>query len=146
MTNRTMKTYFAYGSNMWNDQMSKRCPQSKKLGNARLLGYRWIISKRGYANVVKADADAVEGVLFEISDSDERELDRFEGVSSGSYRKENLSVSTNTGHQVALVYVDPIAEEGMAKQEYFKRINAGVSDARLSEDYVERVIRRFIPA
>ena len=37
---------FAYGSNMWDAQMAKRCPQSKKIGVARLRGYRWIVSVR----------------------------------------------------------------------------------------------------
>ena len=66
-----MRLYFAYGSNMWSAQMEKRCSQSKKVGVACLLDYRWIISKRGYANVVESMNDYVEGVLFEISATDE---------------------------------------------------------------------------
>ena len=62
-----MRLYCAYGSNMWSVQMEERCSPSKKVGVARLLDYRWIISARGYANVVKSMNDYVEGVLFEIS-------------------------------------------------------------------------------
>jgi hypothetical protein len=55
-----MKRYFAYGSNMWDQQMKERCPESHKLGTARLAGYRWIISARGYANVLRSENNHVE--------------------------------------------------------------------------------------
>jgi len=45
------KLYFAYGSNLWLEQMSSRCPNHRVVCNAILKGYHWIISERGYANV-----------------------------------------------------------------------------------------------
>lgn len=54
--------------------MRKRCPQSKKVGIARLLGYRWITSARGYANVVESQNTKVEGLCYMICDSDEDSL------------------------------------------------------------------------
>jgi gamma-glutamylcyclotransferase len=62
-----MKLYFAYGSNMSAAQMTERCPAHQKIGTARLPGYRWIISTRGYANIVRADDEEVEGVLYAIN-------------------------------------------------------------------------------
>jgi len=141
-----MKLYFAYGSNMWDAQMKKRCPESRKMGAARLSGFRWIISARGYANVIEAKEDEVEGVLYEISESDERSLDKHEGVTSGSYRKVELPVSRDGKIEVALVYVDPVTAEGAPREEYVSRINAGLADAGLSEKYVSRHVRKFIPA
>ncbi|KAK5013992.1 hypothetical protein LTR60_003581 [Cryomyces antarcticus] len=47
-----MTLYFGYGSNLWLHQMARRCPDSTYKGIARLEGHRWIINKRGYANVV----------------------------------------------------------------------------------------------
>ena len=141
-----MKLYFGYGSNMWDVQMTKRCPQSKKVGVAWLRGYRWIISARGYANVVESKLDEVEGMLFEISQSDEDSLDRHEGVESGSYRKVDLSVLHEGREVIALVYLDPVTAEGTPKKEYIQRINSGLADANLSESYVTRYVRKFIPA
>ena len=126
--------------------MEKRCPQSKKVGVARLLDYRWIISARGYANVVKSMNDYVEGVLFEISATDEVSLDKYEGVSSGSYQKVDLPVLHEEQEKVALVYVDPVTAEGSPKQEYIQRINSGLADAKLSDAYVTRYVRRYISA
>lgn len=65
-----MKSYFAYGSNMGNQQMAQRCPDNRKLGHACLPGFRWIISISGCATVVESPGEEVEGVLFEISESD----------------------------------------------------------------------------
>lgn len=141
-----MRLYFAYGSNMWNAQMEQRCPQSKKVGVARLLSYRWSISARGYANVVKSMKDEVEGVLFEIFATDEVSLDSYEGVKSGSYHKVDLPVLYEGEEKVALVYVDPVTAEGCPTQEYIQRVNSGLVDAKLSNAYVTRYVRRYIPA
>lgn len=50
-TARTL--YFAYGSNLWKDQMASRCPDSPFIGVGRLRGYHWFINARGYANVAE---------------------------------------------------------------------------------------------
>ncbi|QIF05574.1 gamma-glutamylcyclotransferase family protein [Roseimicrobium sp. ORNL1] len=141
-----MRFYFAYGSNMWDEQMKKRCPQHRKVGHAVLPGYRWIITTRGYASVFPSPGDEVEGVLFEVSPTDEDALDGFEGVSSGSYLKVEMTVRCENQDKTALVYVDPITKEGTPKQEYIMRINAGLKDARLSDAYVRRQVRKFVPA
>ena len=141
-----MKLYFGYGSNMWQEQMDKRCPDNKKVGIARLLGYRWIISARGFANILESESDEVEGVLFELSESDEATLDNHEGVATGCYRKVYLPVINKDREFVALVYIDPVTTEGTAKSEYVQRINWGLADANLTESYVARYVRKFIPA
>ncbi len=141
-----MRLYCAYGSNMWSVQMEERCSPSKKVGVARLLDYRWIISARGYANVVKSMNDYVEGVLFEISARDEASLDEKEGVSSGSYQKAELPVLHEGLAEVALVYADPVTVKGNPKQEYIQRINSGLADAKLSDAYATRYVRRYISA
>ncbi len=130
---------------MQNAQMQRRCPESKKLGVATLRGFRWIISMRGYANVVKSADDEVEGVLFQISDADEESLDGFEGVHSGSYVKRDLPVLQANQEQRALVYTDPVTTEGNPKAEYVNRINAALRDARLSAAYVVGHVRCFVP-
>ena len=124
--------------------MAMRCPESKKLGIARFSGYRWIITTRGYANVVESAHDEVEGVIFEISDSDEVSLDKYEGVANGFYEKAKLLVMMGNEKVEALVYLDPIVEEGAPREEYIHRINSGLADAMLSDDYVAQV-RKFIP-
>lgn len=91
------RLYFGYGSNLWKDQMKKRCPTSTYVGIARLNGYRWIINNRGYANVVETSdtrtgtTNEVWGLVFKLQPDDEDKLDVNEGVPE-AYTKEDLVV------------------------------------------------------
>ena len=140
-----MKLYFAYGSNMFQDQMNERCPDHKYFGYGILKGFRWIITERGYANIIKSEKDEVHGVVYRINEEDEAALDKAEGVHVGSYRKETHHVEIEKTGYHCFAYVDPIIAVGQAKEEYVSRINNGVADAELNPEYVERYIRKFIP-
>ncbi|MCG6538286.1 MAG: gamma-glutamylcyclotransferase [Syntrophales bacterium LBB04] len=140
------KLYFAYGSNLWLKQMENRCPGHKVKGTGILEDYRWIISKRGYANIVKSISDEVRGVVYELTEADERSLDNCEGVNIGSYRKEMIAVKIDGQVHECLVYVDPVEEEGKPKHEYIDRINKGIVEAKLAVNYVDKYVRKFIPA
>jgi gamma-glutamylcyclotransferase (GGCT)/AIG2-like uncharacterized protein YtfP len=143
--NEIKRLYFAYGSNLCLKQMQARCPNHRVIANGVLKGYRWIISKRGYANIVKSTSDEVHGTIYEISESDENRLDCCEGVHSGAYTKETIMVEVKEEAMQCLVYIDPIEKEGKAKEEYIKRINRGIYDSKLPSEYVNRYIRKFIP-
>ena len=143
------RLYFAYGSNLSLKQMEKRCPDSSKIGIAILPNYRWGISCRGYANVYRSDKHVVYGVLYTLSADDEENLDRMEGVASGSYEKFELEVtmddkissdSNDLAKKNVLVYVDPRMKEGRPREEYIGRMMAGLADAQLPEDWVNTSI------
>lgn len=91
------RLYFGYGSNLWKEQMSKRCPTSVYCGIARLKGYQWIINKRGYANIIQSSdtksdyTNEVWGLVYALDDVGEALLDLSEGVPE-SYTKEDLAV------------------------------------------------------
>lgn len=124
--------------------MEDRCPDHRAIGQGVLKGYRWIITTKGYANIVKSEKDEVYGVVYEISDSDERSLDNWE-IKKAGYHKEIVTVECEGQPLECLAYVDSILEIGLPKQEYIKRINKGLSDANLPQEYIERYIRKFIP-
>ena len=85
--------HFAYGSNLWFEQMQARCSEHKKIGKGILKDYRWIIAvrknRKPAANIVISKGDFVEGYVFELSKKDEENLDRYEGK---SYKKINLEI------------------------------------------------------
>ena len=141
MSNPSKIMYFAYGSNMCIRQMNDRCPNNSKIGIAQLSGYRWIISTRGYANVVKSSNDDVWGVIYEISIQDEAKLDGYEGVSTKCYLKENLDILIDRRIKNCLTYVDPITEIGIPSYTYSNTINEGILDSKLPEEYVEKYLR-----
>lgn len=138
--------YFAYGSNLWTHQMSARCPSSTIIGTAVLPSYRWVISCRGYANVVPSMPDECYGVVYSITDEDIEILDEYEGVPT-YYQKEMLEVKMLDDERLlkTLVYVDLRLEEGTAGREYVGRINNGLRDAKgIPEEWVKKYVRPFI--
>ncbi|KAK6341382.1 hypothetical protein TWF696_008459 [Orbilia brochopaga] len=126
--------YFAYGSNLSLAQMHERCPTSSPLVPARLAGYRWIISTRGYANIVASRCDEVWGFLYSLTPTDEASLDKHEGVPT-QYIKQTVTVEipladSNFMDKQALVYIDLLHKtDGTPMQEYIGRMKAGIHDA-----------------
>ena len=144
-TSETM--YFAYGSNLSISQMDKRCRDNIALDIGRLNGYRWIISNRGYANVIESENDYVLGRIYEINNTDEASLDEAEGVKlvNSGYDRTTLPIVVDGVSYDCLVYVDPINHEGPPKDEYVNRINLGLADSEFPTEYVEKYIRPKIP-
>ena len=87
MKNNTYTFYFAYGSNMNQEQMEYRCLNSRPLGKVSLLGYRFIINSRGVATIIPHNYSTVNGVLWLINLKHELTLDYFEGVKKKIYFK-----------------------------------------------------------
>ena len=153
ITYRTM--YFGYGSNLWKAQMIERCPDSEFIGLGILRGWKWIISKRGYATVVRSPKDLVYGLVYKLSRSDEDNLDRAEHVPDWYTKKKmDIELQRSVGEEKStalwgLVYIDRIVEEGEPLEEYIDRVNKGIEDAvkeGMPEWYVEDYMRKFIPA
>ena len=69
--------YFAYGSNLNIKQMQWRCPNAVPLGAYTLQGYQLVF--RFYADIIPVSDKSVKGGLWEISEKDEKLLDRYEG-------------------------------------------------------------------
>jgi len=147
MSETTERLHFAYGSNLSFAQMDSRCPENTQMGIGTLHGYRWIISSRGYANVVKSDSDYVMGRIYKINKRDEDRLDKKEGYNSipSCYDKETLSIIADGVSCDCFVYVDPVIQEGPPKNEYIDKINAGLVDSKFPDEYVEKYIRNKIP-
>ncbi|KXN91490.1 Gamma-glutamylcyclotransferase [Leucoagaricus sp. SymC.cos] len=154
-TQPSPRLYLGYGSNMWIEQMVRRCPQSKCLGIGFLLDWKWFICERGYANIIESKGDKVYGLVYEVSESDEKNLDHYENVPT-SYVKKILTViflgktdSIISSAKEMLVYVDvERVHYGPPKTEYIYRMNMAIADAikeGVPEEYVQKTLRPFIP-
>ncbi len=78
--------YMAYGSNLSLDQMAVRCPDAKAVGTAILSGWRLLF--KGCATVEPCEGRDTPVLVWEISERDERSLDRYEGFPGLYYKKE----------------------------------------------------------
>ena len=79
--------YFAFGSNMNLTQMAYRCPGSKFIKNETLHNWAFIITNRGFANIVPEKNRVVRGCLWNLTKKDEETLDQYEGIDQGYYDK-----------------------------------------------------------
>lgn len=87
----TMKKryYIAYGSNLAVDQMGLRAPDAKIAGTAILYG--WQLLFKVHATIEPNEKRNTPALVWEISEKDERNLDRYEGF-PGYYYKKDLQV------------------------------------------------------
>lgn len=138
-----MPHYFAYGANMCRRSMARRCPTAEPVGPAVLDGWRFAISRDGYATVLRDPAAAAHGVLWRLTEKDLWALDAFERVAMGLYRKERLRVRSAEGARSAIVYVSRHVQPGIAVSGYMSEmvIPAAV-EWGLPEPYLAE-LRRF---
>ena len=83
--------YIAYGSNLNVPQMRMRCPRATILGTANLKGWELLFkgSKTGsYLTIERNEKGSVPVVIWEVTESDEKALDRYEGFPSFYYKKD----------------------------------------------------------
>lgn len=102
--------YFAYGSNMSTPRLRARAPSARPVGIARLPAHahRWHKVGRdgsGKCDVVHTGCgkDGVWGVLFRLGRTDQRALDRAEGLGVG-YDRRIVRVETEAGPRTAWTY------------------------------------------
>ncbi|OBK27691.1 replication protein [Mycobacterium asiaticum] len=128
--------YFAYGSNLCVEQMAKRCPDAGDPRPALLCDHDWLINERGVATVEPVAGTEVHGVLWQLSDHDLTVLDSAEGVPV-RYRRDRLTVYTDTGPAPAWVYIDPRVVPGPPRPGYLTRIINGAVHHGLPQRWID---------
>ena len=102
-----MKYYIAYGSNLNIEQMKHRCPDAKIIGTSMLMDWQLLFkgSKTGsYLTIERKAGSKVPIAVWEVSDSDVRKLDRYEGYPD-FYYKQNVLLSGAGKLMDAFVYI-----------------------------------------
>jgi hypothetical protein len=128
--------YFAYGSNLDPVQMRKRCNDAIAAGAGILDGWQFSIFERGYATIAEHTHAHVEGGLWWVTEHDLAELDRYEGVARGFYRRENLAIATPFGLQNCVVYVADRLGDGKPQPNYLQRVIEGARWFGLSASHI----------
>lgn len=83
--------YIAYGSNLNIPQMMRRCPSARIIGTSEVPDYRLMFkgSQTGaYLTIEPSEGYSVPVAVWEVTDSDERALDRYEGFPRFYYKTE----------------------------------------------------------
>ncbi len=139
--------YFAYGSNMDSQRMNKRHVSFSQRVHAVLKGYTLAFNKvasddprEGKANIVPKIDGIVEGVLYEIPESDLPKLNIHEGFPRHYYHK-TVTVQTDSDASFnSLTYVaqpDKIREGLKPTREYLGHLIA--AQDILTKTYIKKL-------
>ena len=83
--------YIAYGSNLNIRQMRMRCPHARVIGTAVIKNYELLFKGSltgAYLTIEPKKGGEVPVAAWEVTESDEAELDRYEGFPTFYYKKE----------------------------------------------------------
>ena len=97
--------YIAYGSNMVEEQMAHRCPNAKLIGTGQLPNHRLEFYLHATIERSRAHGASVPVAVWEIDETDERSLDRYEGFPT-YYTKHRRRVIMDDGSELwGMVYI-----------------------------------------
>ena len=125
--------YFAFGSNMNLAQMAYRCPHSIFIKKEKLSNWSFIITNRGFANIVPEKNRVVRGCLWNLTKKDEETLDQYEGINQGYYDKKYMKVGE---YENVLIYISKTKETGSVWNDYLNIITEGAKQIKLESDYI----------
>ncbi len=150
-----MALYFAYGSNMDPAQMSGRCPDSRFRTIAKFKNHRLAFTRKpegrgcGVADVVEEEGSHVWGVVYEVSYSDIRKLDKCEGFDpdrspeANSYNRRAVEVLADGDDQSPATAFTYLAVKECnpppPSAEYMGLIIEGAKFWGLPEDYIREL-------
>ena len=131
------KIYIAYGSNLNKEQMAIRCPKAIPIGEYRLNDYK--LEFRGVANIIKCKGAETPVALWNITESCEKSLDRYEGYPR-LYRKEYINLNINGQEIIGMAYVMNKGEISEPSSYYYNIIKQGYKDFNIDKTPLERAL------
>lgn len=139
--------YFAYGANMAVEDMRARCPGAKLLSTARLCGFRFQISRDGFATVVPDAAKTVFGALWRLTAGDLRALDAYEEIDRGIYTRTRIDVRLRHGGVTrAIIYMAANVEPGRPRRRYIRAIIESARHFKFPAAYLRELSQWETPA
>ncbi len=128
--------YFAFGSNLYQKQMKKRCKDSKYIGCHKLKGYKLVFRHMyyggGVADVERKKNSEVLGAIYRISKKDEKKLDVYEDFPH-VYIKKYFKL---LGRKVMFYYMPKKSKTISPSKRYLNLIIKGYRDCGYRNNYI----------
>ncbi len=128
--------YFAFGSNLNQKQMKKRCNDSKYIGCYSLKNYKLVFRNYylggGVADIQKDKNSTVLGAIYKISKKDEKELDVYEDYPK-TYIKKYFKL---LGKKVMFYYMPKKTMHVPPSKRYLNLIIQGYKDCGYKNNYI----------
>lgn len=134
--------YLAYGSNLNENQMRFRCPNSTKVGTLVLEDYE--LEFRLYLTVVPKKGASVPIGVWLVPEEDEQRLDTYEGYPT-FYRKEYIEIEIEDRKEQALIYImNDVRKVAPPTRQYFLTCMQGYKDFGFKMNYLTEAFNRSI--
>jgi hypothetical protein len=125
-------------------QMKSRCPFAKLVGKTYIRNWRLVFHH--YADIEPGDDCITPALVWEISDDDEKKLDKYEGYPE-HYIKIDIAVEVNGKYVQVMAYImtdwkknDEQKSQHPPSEQYLECILQGYRDAGFSdEEFSERM-------
>ena len=131
--------YIAYGSNMSQDQMARRCPDAKLIGTGYLPNHRLEFYLHATVERTRAHDAKVPVAVWEISKADEARLDIYEGFPS-YYIKAPRKVKMMDGSAIrGMIYLMNYLRISPPASEYYDGIETAYMKLGFTDD-IETVL------
>jgi hypothetical protein len=143
-----MAHYAAYGSNLDPKQMALRAPHSPQVVTGWLVGWRLTFGGEDLgwegplATLVEDEMSQVFVALYDVTDADAVQMDRWEAADLALFRKIRVRVLTLEGDVLAWCYVLDDYEGGIPSARYLGIIADAAEAAGAPDDYVAELRRR----
>ena len=128
--------YFAFGSNLNQKQMKRRCKDSKYIGCYSLKNYKLVFRNYflggGVADIQKDKNSTVLGAIYKISKRDEKELDVYEDYPK-TYIKKYFKI---LGKKVMFYYMPKKTMHVPPSKRYLNLIIQGYKDCGYNNNYI----------
>ena len=138
--------YAAYGSNLDPTQMAGRCPHSPQRGTGWAVGWRITFGGEGWdgalPTLAEQSEDQVFVALYDVTDSDALNMDRWEAADLALFTKVRVRVHTLDGEVLAWLYVLDDYEGGLPSARYLGLIADAAEAAGAPDDYVAELRSR----
>jgi gamma-glutamylcyclotransferase len=134
--------YFAYGANMDPGTLADRKVEHSRVCTGRIRNVRLVFDKPGDDGTGKADlqdhrGSVTEGVIYDVPEASLDNLDIYEGVDRGHYRRQLMTVDTSRGQLECVVYRAAKFRPGLKPSPaYLQTLIRGAEVHRLSPEYV----------
>ncbi len=122
-------------------QMAVRCPGARMLGLVAKRGWGFIINQRGYVTAVDDPSAETLGCIWELTEDHWVELDRYEGVSAGFYRRVDCEVTLLDSEKFieAIAYRAADETPGVPTAVYADVVFGGAREIGLPANYLSAI-------
>ena len=139
--------YFAYGSNLSTERLTRRVPSAELITTGRLTHHRLVFHKIGRDGSAKCNAfftgqldDYLYGALYKINPDHIKHLDQAEGLGNGYETKQVIIVTERKKNIKAFTYFATRISANIEPFHWYKlHVLSGAKEHCFPEPYIEKI-------